>query len=60
MSDEVHGLYFAEREAAEREMSRAASDQRAAAAHAQMADHYEALAIVFGAKRPPQAAAPAA
>ena len=56
MSDEVHGLYFAEREAAEREMSLAAADQRAAAAHREMADHYEALAIVFGAKRAAEAA----
>lgn len=55
MPEEVHGRYFAEREAMERAMSRAAADQRAAAAHAEMADHYEALAIVFGAKRPTEA-----
>jgi hypothetical protein len=58
MSEEHHGLYFAEREAAERAMSRAAADHRAAAAHAEMADHYEALAIVFGAK-PAAPSAPA-
>lgn len=32
-------------------MSRWAADRRVAAAHAEMADRYEALAGVFGAKR---------
>jgi hypothetical protein len=45
------GPYFADRELSEREMSREASDDRAAAAHAEMAERYEALATVFGAKR---------
>jgi len=52
MTDEVEGLYFAKRERRERALSRRAPDDRAAAAHADMADRYEALAVVFGAKRP--------
>ena len=32
-------------------MSRRASNRRVAAAHAEMAERYEALAVVFGAKR---------
>jgi hypothetical protein len=51
MPDEPDGLYFAEREGRERAMTRDAQDWRAAAAHAEMADSYEALAVVFGAKR---------
>ena len=50
MTDQAEGLYFAKRERSERSMSQRAADQRAAAAHAEMADNYEALAIVFGAK----------
>ena len=45
------GHYFASRELSERELSREAHDPRAAAAHAEMAERYEALAAVFGAKR---------
>ena len=52
MTDEVEGLYFAQRERRERAMNRDSSDGRAAAAHAEMADRYEALAVVFGAKHP--------
>lgn len=58
MSDELHAAYFTSREIDERAMSRNATDPRAAAAHAQMADHYEAMALVFGAK--PAASAPTA
>jgi hypothetical protein len=50
MTEEGEGLYFVKRERRERAMSRRASDRRAAAAHAEMADRYEALAVVFGAK----------
>lgn len=53
MTEQGEGLYFADRERRERAMSRKASDERAAAAHAEMADRYEALAVVFGAKRAP-------
>ena len=56
MPDEFHADYFANREHIERAMSRSATDPRAAAAHDQMAEHYEALALVFGAK--PAASAP--
>lgn len=45
------GHYFASRELNERELSREAPDPRAAAAHAELAERYEALAAVFGAKR---------
>jgi hypothetical protein len=51
MTNEAEGAYFATREESEREMSRGAGDERVAAAHAEMADRYEALAAVFGAKR---------
>lgn len=51
MTEQAEGLYFATRERRERAMSRLASDRRAAAAHAELADRYEALAVVFGAKR---------
>lgn len=48
---EADGHYFASRELRERAMSRDAADQRVADAHAEMAERYEALAAVFGAKR---------
>ena len=51
MTEEALGRYFADREESERALSREAPDERAAAAHAEMADRYEALAAVFGAKR---------
>ena len=51
MTEEAEGRYFVRRELSERAMSRWARDRRAAAAHAEMAERYEALAIVFGAKR---------
>jgi hypothetical protein len=51
MVTEAEAAYFADREQNARKMSRLAADQRAAAAHAEMADRYEALATVFGARR---------
>jgi hypothetical protein len=51
MTDDALGRYFASREQSERELSRDAPDERAAAVHAEMADRYEALAAVFGGKR---------
>jgi hypothetical protein len=51
MTEIAEGLYFAGRERRERQLSRDCSDRRAAAAHAELADRYEALAVVFGAKR---------
>lgn len=48
---EKDGHYFASREQSEREMSRNAANDVVAATHAEMADRYEALAAVFGAKR---------
>ncbi len=53
MTEEACARYFAEREILEREMSGRASDQRAAAAHNEMAERYEALAVVFGGKSAP-------
>lgn len=52
MSEESCARYFLDREHAERAMSRQATDQRAMAAHLEMAERYEALALVFGAKAP--------
>ena len=57
MSEESHAEYFAAREQIERDMGSRATDERVAAAHAEMAERYEALALVFGAK--PAASAPA-
>ena len=54
MTEEAEGLYFASRERRERALSQNAPDERAAAAHSEMADRYEALAVVFGAKRVPE------
>ena len=51
MREEALGQYFASREQDERALSREAYDWRVAAAHAELADRYEALAAVFGAKR---------
>jgi len=49
MTDETYARYFAERELFEREMSERA--KRVAEVHGEMAERYEALAKVFGAKR---------
>ena len=48
MTDEAYARYFAERQRYERAMSERA--RRVAAAHSEMAERYEALARVFGAK----------
>lgn len=50
MTERAEGHYFASRELAERAMSQCASDGRAAVAHKELADRYEALAVVFGVK----------
>ena len=51
MSNDSHGRYFADREAAERMLSLGAQNRRVAEVHAEMAERYEALALVFGEKR---------
>jgi hypothetical protein len=51
MSEEACARYFAERERAERAMSTRTRNWRVAAIHCEMAERYEALARVFGAKR---------
>lgn len=50
MTEEAEGRYFASRELRERAMTLRAKSRRAAAAHAELAERYEALAVVFGAK----------
>lgn len=50
MTDESFAQYFADREHYERAMSRRSRDERVSAVHSEMADRYEALAVVFGAK----------
>jgi hypothetical protein len=56
MSDEAYARYFADRELAERAMSDRARNWRVAAIHTEMAERYEALAKVFGAKREDESA----
>lgn len=51
MSEDSFASYFADRESFERRMSDRASHPRVADVHAEMAERYEALAVVFGAKR---------
>ena len=51
MSEELCASYFADREAFERAMSDRAANQKVAAVHSEMAERYEALAVVFGARR---------
>jgi hypothetical protein len=51
MSDEAYARYFVDRERAERDLSRAANNPKVADIHTELADHYEALALVFGAKQ---------
>lgn len=50
MTEQAEGRYFARREQSERTMSQLAKCERAAAAHQMLAEHYEALAVVFGVK----------
>jgi|GraSoiStandDraft_4_1057263.scaffolds.fasta_scaffold542104_1 hypothetical protein len=50
MSDDPYATYFADREQYEREMSNRATNLQVAAVHSELADRYEALAVVFGAK----------
>ena len=50
MTERAEGPYFVGRELSERLLSLQAHDPRAAAAHAEMAERYEALATVFGTK----------
>jgi hypothetical protein len=50
VTEQAEGRYFATRELAERNMSLRADNRRAAEAHKEMADRYEALALVFGVK----------
>ena len=52
MTDEAYGRYFLDRERHERAMCGRATHPRVAAVHGELAERYEALALVFGAKRP--------
>jgi hypothetical protein len=51
MTDEAYARYFADRETIERAMSLSAGNRRVAAVHSELAERYEALAAVFGARR---------
>jgi len=51
MSEEALARYFVDREMVERTLSRLATDPRVAEVHSEMAERYEALALVFGGKR---------
>ncbi len=50
MSNQTNAEYFAGRAVIERAMSAAASDERAAAIHAELAERYEELALQFRAQ----------
>ena len=50
MSEEACARYFAERERFERAMSARSRNWRVAAIHCELAERYEALAKVFGAR----------
>jgi hypothetical protein len=52
MTEEAYARYFADREMFERAMSLSAGNRRVAAVHSELAQRYEAMAAVFGAKRP--------
>jgi hypothetical protein len=52
MPEEIDARYFADRELHERELSNRAADPKVAAVHSEMAERYEALALVFGGKSP--------
>jgi hypothetical protein len=52
MTEEAYARYFADREMFERAMSLSAGNRRVAAVHSELAERYEAMAAVFGAKRP--------
>jgi len=47
----MEARYFADRELHERAMSDRAAHPRVAAIHSEMAERYEALALVFGGKQ---------
>jgi len=51
MSEETFARYYVDREQFERTMSERAKDPRVAEIHSEMAERYEALALVFGVKR---------
>lgn len=50
MTDDAHARYFADREQAERALGDRSRNWRVAAIHTELAERYEALAKVFGAK----------
>lgn len=59
MTDEAHARYFADREQEERALGDRARNWRVAAIHTELAERYEALAKVFGAKNGDDPATPA-
>lgn len=52
MPDQSEADYFADRALVEQDLSRTAGDPKAAAAHAELAERYEALAEVFKSDHP--------
>lgn len=52
MTKEFEADYFADRALVEQDLSRAAEDPKAAAAHAELAERYEVLAEVFKSDHP--------
>ncbi|MCL6729213.1 hypothetical protein [Sphingomonas hankyongi] len=52
MPEEIEARYFADRELHERAMSDRATHPKVAEIHSEMAERYEALALVFGGKQP--------
>jgi hypothetical protein len=59
MTDEAHARYFADREQEERALGDRSRHWRVAAIHTELAERYEALAKVFGAKSEEDPATPA-
>ena len=59
MTDEAHARYFADREQAERALGDRSRNWRVAAIYTELAERYEALAKVFGAKSEDEPPTPA-
>jgi hypothetical protein len=51
MTEERYARDFADREMFERAMSLSATNDRVAAVHGELAERYEALALVFGSRQ---------
>lgn len=56
MTDQFEAEYFADRALVEQDLSRAATNPKAAAAHAELAERYQALAEMFRSEHPTKVA----